>query len=271
MLNLSNFKKFIPKTEQLLPKSFTVGILMLLGVSTTAFSKESNSVLKDAEKKIESMDASSRRDYVKNIYLQLDNGFLQDSTTSDASSMTEEDRINEVSYDAEGKLKILTINKMVASFPDSDDSTESMTKEQIKALIVETKKLFLAESEKTDNVLFPQVDSADLAEGINEIDVELTFIDGDGNGSVDAFQVDMKDVFSFEVGLVDKKEWQQRGQEFNLTKREANKRISKAIDQMKCQNLIFINDKKLVDEINKKYASYLKVLRDDLQESGDIE
>jgi hypothetical protein len=270
MNNPFKFETFLPKKE-LLPKNLMIGLLALLGSSTMAFSKGNESVLKNAEKQIESMDDSHRRDFVKNIYLQIDGGFLQDSAQSGASTETEEDWINEIDYEAEGKIKMLTISKTVASFPDSDDSL-GVTKQQLSALVDGAKKLFIDQSKKTEKVLFPEADSTDLENGINEVNVDLTFIDVDGSGSPDVLQVDMQDVFSFAVALADKKEFQQKAQEFGIGKKEVSKRLHDTVEKIQKENgLVLITDKKLVDEINNKYATYMKLLRDDMKENGDIE
>ncbi len=271
MNNPFKLEKVFPKKEQLLPKNLMMGVLALLGSSTMAFSKGNESVMKIAEKQIESMDDSHRRDFVKNIYLQIDGGFLQDSTYSGASTETEEDWINEVDYEAEGKFKMLTVNKTIASFPDSDDSL-GITKQQLSAFANDAKRLFIDQSKKSERALFPEVDSLDLENGINEVNVDLTFIDADGNGSTDVFQVDMGTEFSFAIALADKKELQEKARELGIGRKEASKRINETIKRIQSENgIVFLNDKKLIDEINNKYATYMKMLRDDMQENGDIE
>lgn len=269
--DMFKLEKLFPKKEQLLPKNLMMGLLALLGSSTMTFSKGNESAMKIAEKQIESMDDSHRRDFVKNIYLQIDGGFLQDSTYSGASTETEEDWINEIDYEAEGKLKTLTVSKTVASFPDSDDSL-GITKQQLSAFANDVKKLFIDQSKKSERVLFPEVDSVDLENGINEINVDLTFIDADGNGSADVFQFDIGPEFSFAIALADKKELQEKARELGIGKKEASKRINETIKRIQSENgIVFLNDKKLIDEINNKYATYMKMLRDDMQENGDIE
>ena len=271
MNNPFKLEKLFPKKEQILPKNLIMGLLALLGSSTMAFSKGNESAMKIAEKQIESMDDSHRRDFVKNIYLQIDGGFLQDSTYSGASTETEEDWINEVDYEAEGKIKTLTVNKTIANFPDSDDSL-GITKQQLSAFANDAKRLFIDQSKKSEKALFPELDSVDLENGINEVNVDLTFIDADGNGSTDVFQVDMGTEFSFAIALADKKELQEKARELGIGRKEASKRINETMKRIQSENgIVFLNDKKLIDEINNKYATYMKMLRDDMQENGDIE
>lgn len=272
--DMFKLEKLFPKKEQLLPKNLMMGLLTLLGSSTMTFSKGNESAMKIAEKQIESMDDSHRRDFVKNIYLQIDGGFLQDSTYSGASTETEEDWINEVDYEAEGKLKTLTVSKTIANFPDSDDSL-GITKQQLSAFANDAKRLFIDQSKKSERALFPELDSIDLENGINEVNIDLTFIDVDASGSPDVLQVDMQNDFSFAVALADKKELQEKARELGIGKKEASKRINetiKTLERILSENgIVFLNDKKLVDEINNKYATYMKMLRDDMQENGDIE
>lgn len=273
MFNLSNFKKFIPKTEQVIPKNVIVGLLALLGSSTMVFPKGNESVLKDAEKKIESMDASNRRDYVKNMYLELDNGFLQDSAEAgEIVGIDDEHGSTEttISYDAQGKTKMLSVNKLGASLPDDIDTSDTFTRDQQKAFIKEAKTLFLHASENKD--LFPKLTNEQEQNeelGINEYDIDITFYDVDGSGSVDAFGLDM---FGQEiiVGLVDKSELIQKAKDINMAPMESRKRLKDAYDKLKqvtqSNGQVVVTDQKYVKMINEQYAAYLKVLCDIIKE-----